>query len=46
MSKVVKEIVTNQFTGEVSVEYSDDSTNKFNMADMVTSSVGNKLLQV
>lgn len=36
MPKTIKEFQLNQSTGEVSVEYSDDSTSKFNAADMVT----------
>lgn len=36
MSKTVKEFQLNQATGEVNVEYSDDSTNKFSVADTVT----------
>src|SRR5574343_725781 len=35
MPKTIKEFQLNQSTGEVSVEYSDDSTSKFNAADMV-----------
>lgn len=34
MPKTVKEIVSNPFTGEFEVEYSDDSTNSFNIADV------------
>ena len=36
MTKTIKEFQLNQSTGEVSVEYSDYSTSKFNAADMVT----------
>ena len=36
-TKTVKEIVTD-VGGNVSVEYSDDSTSKFNLADAVTAS--------
>src|SRR5574343_1554931 len=36
MPKTIKEFQLNQSTGEVSVEYSDDITSKFNAADMVT----------
>lgn len=34
MPKTVKEVVSNPFTGEFEVEYSDDSTNSFNIADV------------
>ena len=37
-TKTIKEIVQD-VAGNVSVEYSDDSTNKFNVADTVTSKV-------
>lgn len=36
MPKTIKEFQLNQSTGEVSVEYSDNSTSKFNASDMVT----------
>lgn len=36
MTKTVKEFYQNMATGEVTVEYSDDSTNKFNVSDTVT----------
>lgn len=36
MTKTVKEFYQNMATGEVAVEYSDNSTNKFNVADTVT----------
>ena len=35
-----KEVIFNSSTGEVFVERSDGSTNKFNIADTVTATVG------
>lgn len=36
MTKVVKEFLLDNATGEVSVEYDDNSTSKYNLADAVT----------
>jgi len=36
MPKVVKEIMSDLSTGELSVEWDDDSTNKFNLANTLT----------
>lgn len=36
MTKAVKEFLLDQGTGEVNVEYSDNTTTKYNLADAVT----------
>lgn len=36
MTKVVKEFLLDNATGEVSVEYDDNSTSKYNLANAVT----------
>lgn len=39
MTSVVKEYQHNNFTGEVTIEYSDNSTRSFNMNDIVTAEI-------
>ena len=36
MTKVVKEFLLDNATGEVSVEYDDNSTSKYNLSNAVT----------
>jgi redox-sensitive bicupin YhaK (pirin superfamily) len=46
--KTVKEVVQNVFTGEVTVEYSDDTTKEFNIDELPVAKIvsGNVVLEV
>lgn len=46
--KIVKEVVSNLFTGEFAVEYSDDTSKEFNIDELPVAKIvsGNVVLEV
>jgi len=46
MTKVVKEFLLDNATGEVSFEYDDNSTSKYNLANAVTATQSAQGLQL